>query len=314
MHAIYIDAEITDDERREKLYDGDLFVYSPRPSTLALTEFAAELAREAFAPLDPETAQFDMAVEEYAALLAELKPRFIHHPESKRLIQDMLVDLGCDPEQVYFDVPRMRSSTSNDYLTTGIAFAFHPHRDTWYSAPYCQLNWWLPIFPISVDNGLAFHPRYWQTPVKNSSRVYNYAEWNATSRLIAATQIGTDTRVQPVPEEEVELVPQIRPICQPGGIILFSGAQLHSSVPNTSGRTRFSIDLRTVHLGDAAAHRAAPNIDSESTGTTMGDYLRTSDLEHLPAGLIAAYDIPKPAPAGADGSQPGTDAPRPATV
>lgn len=183
MHAIYIDADITDDERREKLYDGDLFVYSPRPSTRALTEFAAELAREAFAPLDPETAQFDMAVEEYAALLAELKPRFIHHPESKRLIQDMLVDLGCDPEQVYFDVPRMRSSTSNDYLTTGIAFAFHPHRDTWYSAPHCQLNWWLPIFPISVDNGLAFHPRYWQTPVKNSSRVYNYAEWNATSRI-----------------------------------------------------------------------------------------------------------------------------------
>lgn len=314
MHAIYIDADITDDERREKLYDGDLFVYSPRPSTRALTEFAAELARQAFAPLDPETAQFDMAVEEYAALLAELKPRFIHHPESKRLIQDMLVDLGCDPEQVYFDVPRMRSSTSNDYLTTGIAFAFHPHRDTWYSAPHCQLNWWLPIFPISVDNGLAFHPRYWQTPVKNSSRVYNYAEWNATSRLIAATQIGTDTRVQPVPEEEVELVPQIRPICQPGGIILFSGAQLHSSVPNTSGRTRFSIDLRTVHLGDAAAHRAAPNIDSESTGTTMGDYLRTSDLEHLPEGLIAAYDIPKPTPAGPNGSQPGTDAPRPATV
>jgi hypothetical protein len=295
MHSIYMDADITDDDRREKLYDGDLFVYSPRPSTLALTEFAAGLAREAFAPLDPEMAQFEMVVEEYAALLAELKPRFIHHPESKRLIQEMLVDFGCDPEQVYFDVPRMRSSTSNDYLTTGIAFAFHPHRDTWYSAPFSQLNWWLPIFPISEDNGLAFHPRYWQTPLKNSSRVYNYAEWNATSRLIAATQIGTDTRIQPVPEEEVELVPQLRPICQPGGIILFSGAQLHSSVPNTSGRTRFSIDLRTVHVGDSAARRAAPNIDSESTGTTMGDYLRVSDLAHVPSELIAAYDIPKPA-------------------
>ncbi|MGW6277582.1 hypothetical protein [Kribbella sp. NPDC055071] len=293
MHSIYVDADFTDDERRTKLYDGDLFVYSPRASTLALTEFAGQLARDAFGPLDPETAQFDMAVEDYAALLAELKPRFIHHPESKRLIQEMLVDLGCDPEQVYFDVPRMRSSTSDDYLTTGIAFAFHPHRDTWYSAPYCQLNWWLPIFPISAENGLAFHPRYWQTPVKNSSRVYNYAEWNATSRKIAATQIGVDTRVQPKPEEEVELVPQIRPIVQPGGIILFSGAQLHSSVPNTSGRTRFSIDLRTVHLGDALADHAAPNIDSECTGTTMGDYLRTSDLTHLPAELIESFDKPR---------------------
>ncbi len=98
--------------------------------------------------------------------------------------------------------------------------------------------------------------------------------------------------MQPVPEEEVELVPQIRPICKPGGIILFSGSQLHSSVPNTSGRTRFSIDLRTVHLGDAMDGRSAPNIDGESTGTTMGDYLRVSDLEHVPADVVAAYDTP----------------------
>lgn len=295
MHSVYFDAQISDDERRAKLYDGDLFIYSPRPSTLALTEFAGQMARDAFAPLSPETAQFEMKVEDYAALLAELKPRFIHHPESKRLIQEMLVDFGCDPDQVYFDVPRMRSSTSNDYLTTGIAFAFHPHRDTWYSAPHFQLNWWLPIFPITEDNGLAFHPKYFHTPVKNSSRVYNYAEWNATSRKIAASQIGTDTRVQPEPEEVVELEPQLRPICAPGGIILFSGAQLHSSVPNTSGRTRFSIDLRTVHIGDATERRAAPNVDSECTGTTMGDYLRISDLAHIPDELTAAYDVPRPA-------------------
>lgn len=295
MHSVYYDAGFSDDERRQKLYEGDLFIYSPRPSTTALIDFAAELAREAFAPLDPETAQFEMAVEDYAALLAELKPRFIHHPESKRLIQEMLADFGCDSEQTYFDVPRMRSSTSNDYLTTGIAFAFHPHRDTWYSAPMCQLNWWLPIFPITEDNGLAFHPRYFHNPVKNSSRVYNYADWNATSRKIAASQIGTDTRVQPKPEEEVELVPQIRPIPQAGGIILFSGAQLHSSVPNTSGRTRFSIDLRTVHLGDVREHRGAANVDSDCTGTTMGDYLRLSDLDHVPAELVTEYDTPKPA-------------------
>src|SRR4051794_150596 len=117
MHSVYFDAQFSDDECREKLYDGDLFIYSPRPSTLALIDFAAQMARDAFAPLDPELAQFEMVVEDYAALLAGLKPRFIHHPESKRLIQEMLVDLGCDPELTYFDVPRMRSSTSNDYLT-----------------------------------------------------------------------------------------------------------------------------------------------------------------------------------------------------
>src|SRR4029450_7244560 len=143
-------------------------------------------------------------------LLADLKPRFIHHPESKRLIIEMLIDLGCDPEKVYFDVPRMRTSTAQGYLTTGIAYAFHPHRDTWYSAPFCQLNWWLPIYPVVSDNVMAFHPRYWSQVVSNGSREYNYYEWNATSRKEAAKHINKDTRKQPHPEEPLELDPQVR--------------------------------------------------------------------------------------------------------
>ena len=154
------------------------------------------------------------------------------------------------------------------------------------------MNWWLPIYPISADNGMAFHPRYWYTPVRNSSRVYNYAEWNIRSRKIADGEIGTDNRVFPKPEEEVELDPQIRPLCEPGGIILFSGAQLHSSVPNASAKTRFSVDLRTVDIEDAASGVGAPNIDSECTGTTVGDFLRCSDLAHVPDYLVSEYDTP----------------------
>jgi Phytanoyl-CoA dioxygenase (PhyH) len=292
MHAIYVDSPLDDDSRRERLFDGDLFLYSPRPSTSALCEHGKQMALEAFGGLDPETAQYEMAVEDFAALLADLKPKFIHHPDSKRLIQAMLADLGCDIEKLYFDVPRMRTSTSDEYLTSGIAYAFHPHRDTWYSAPMFQLNWWLPIYPITADNGLAFHPKYWYTPIKNSSRVYNYAEWNATSRKEAAKHIKSDTRVQPRPEEPIELDPQIRPLVEPGGLILFSAAHMHSSVPNTSGKTRFSIDFRTVHLDDAAGGRGAPNVDSECTGTTMGDYLRGRDLSHVPQEVIDRYDTP----------------------
>ena len=106
-----------------------------------------------------------MDVESYAELLGKLKPAFIHHPESKRHLQAILEDLGCDLEKTYFDVPRMRSSTSSDYLTTGIAYAWHAHRDTWYSAPPCQINWWLPIYELHSDNAMAFHPRYWNERV-----------------------------------------------------------------------------------------------------------------------------------------------------
>src|SRR5436190_15517170 len=125
MNTLLFDANLDDDRRRAQLYDGQLFVYSPMRSSLGLIDLARRLIAEAFGPLDPETAQYHMPAEQYAAVLAELKPKFIHHPESKRLIQELLRELGCDVDKTYFDVPRMRTATSDDYLTTGIAYAFH---------------------------------------------------------------------------------------------------------------------------------------------------------------------------------------------
>jgi hypothetical protein len=298
MTAVFFDRALDDDARRERLYTGDLFVYSPLPSALRLVELARRMIQEAFGKRDPELAQHEMPVEEYAALLADLKPQFIHHPDAKKFIQGILSELGCDPVKTYFDVPRMRTATSENYLTSGIAYAFHPHRDTWYSAPFNQINWWMPIYEILPSNGMAFHPRYWSQPLRNGSREYNYDEWNRTSRGEAAKHIKTDTRKQPKPEEPVELDPQIRLVPPVGGLILFSGAQLHSTVPNDSGRTRFSIDFRTVNYDDVCAHRGAPNIDSECTGTSMRDYLRASDLVHISEELCHSYDDGTPLDAG----------------
>jgi hypothetical protein len=292
MNTVFFNAKVSDDMRRKRLFEGQLFVYQPQPSSLALCAFAREMAEEAFHPLDPREAQHHLPVERFAAILAELKPKFIHHPRSKQLIKQLLVETGCDLEKTHFDVPRLRTSTDAGYLTSGISYAFHPHRDTWYSAPFCQINWWLPVFEIQPENVMAFHPRYWAQPVKNGSRDYNYQEWNRTSRQIAAQQIGLDTRKQPRAEESMELDPQIRIVCPVGGMLLFSAAQMHSTVPNTSGYTRYSIDFRTVHSDDLQAGHGAPNIDSDCTGTCMRDYLRGSDLTHLPVEVVDTYDIP----------------------
>ena len=289
MNTVLFDAGVSDDDRRSMLYAGQLFAYSPTPGATALCALAQEMLEEAFAPHHPAEAQYHYAVEDYAGVLSELKPAFIHHPRAKDAIRLMLTEQGCDLEKTYFDVPRLRTSTAQGYLTTGIAFAFHPHRDTWYSAPMCQINWWLPVYPIEVDNGMAFHPRYWSEPVRNSSERYNYQEWVAHSRFIAAQQIGKDTREQPKALDELELDPQVRIVTPPAGVTVFSAAHLHSSVPNTTERARISIDFRTVHLDDVMERRGAPNVDSKCTGTTMGDYLRASDFSPLPEEVVQKY-------------------------
>jgi hypothetical protein len=281
---------LSDETRRKFLFDGQLLVYSPRPSSLALIEWARELICGAFGTLDPLTAQHEVSVEKFIEILTVLKPKFINHPTSKELLQKLLLDIGCDPEKTYFDVPRMRTSTSHNFLTSGIAYAFHPHRDTWYGAPMCQINWWIPIFPVQPDNAMAFHCRYWDAPIANESQEFNYNEYVQTARKNAAQYVKEDTRKQPHPIGHVDLDPQIRVITKEGGILLFSGAHLHSSVPNTSGHTRFSIDFRIVHLDDVAAKVGAPNLDSACTGTALRDFYRVSDLAKLPEELVVPHE------------------------
>jgi hypothetical protein len=290
MTAVFFNSDVNDDVRRERLYDGELFVYAASPSTSALCSLARELAEDAFAPHDPRDAQHDLPVEQYVEILKQLKPDFIHHPESKRLIQTILDEHGCDLNQTYFDVPRLRTVTSDGYLTSGLGYAFKPHRDIWYSAPMCQLNWWLPVYPIESENAMAFHLRYWDRPIRNSSSEFNYQDWQQTGRKTASQHVGKDTRKQSEALEPLESDPQIRIVTEPGGLLIFSPAHLHSTVPNTAGRTRLSIDFRTVHLDDLAAERGAPNIDSRCTGTTILDYLRGSDLAHLPDEIVSKYE------------------------
>jgi hypothetical protein len=285
---VFFEGEWADD--RGGLFGGGVFVFNPRPAALALVELARGLLEEAFSPRHPVEAQHYLPVDEYAAILSVLKPRFIHHPECKQLIRQLMEELGTDPEQVYFDVPRLRSATANNYLSSGIAYAFHPHRDTWYSAPQAQINWWFPVYEVQPENCLAIYPQWFAQSLPNSSDTYNYYRWNLKSRGAASQLVGTDTRVQPKLTTEFHLGPELRIVTPVGSPLAFSGHQLHATVPNTTDVTRFSIDFRTVHQADLEGGKGAPKTDVNCTGTTLRDFRRTTDLAPLPAELVERYD------------------------
>ncbi len=292
---IYFDTHLDEQERRHRLFAGDVFVFSPRPSTLALADFARTLVEDAFRPLAPERAQFELPVERFVEIVAPLKPRFIHHPKTGALVRALLEDIGENPVRTYFDLPRMRVATAGGYLSAGVAYVLHPHRDIWYGSPPCQLNWWLPLFSFEAESSFAFHPRYWQEPVPNTSHEYNHYEWNTTQRVQASAQVKVDSRKQPKATVPVQLEPDVRLVCPPGGLLLFSGAQFHSTVPNSTDRTRFSIDFRTAHHDDLATCGGPPPIDRHCTGTTLFELRRVSDLEPVPMEIVRLYDPAPPA-------------------
>ena len=72
-----------------------------------------------------------------------------------------------------------------------------------------------------------------------------------------------------------------RVVCEAAATLLFSGAHLHATVPNTSNQTRFSLDFRTLHVDDLAGKRGATNIDCSAKGSTMKDFLRANDFSPI---------------------------------
>ena len=83
MNTVYVDSDANDDIRRQRLYGGQLFVISPRPTTIALCEFAKSMIREAFGSVDPLEAQFHMPVEQYVAIVSPTETE-VHSPSGDK--------------------------------------------------------------------------------------------------------------------------------------------------------------------------------------------------------------------------------------
>lgn len=136
---------------------------------------------------------------------------------------------------------------------------------------------------------MAFFPNYWDRTVRNSSNEFNYQDWTQTGRKAAPKLVKSDQRRQSEALETVETKQDLRIVTEPGGLLIFSAAHMHATVPNTSGETRFSIDFRTVHVDDLTAETGAANIDSDCTGTTIDDYLSGEDFVQLPDEIRTKY-------------------------
>ena len=293
--TVYIDPEMTDEEMRGELFAGNLIVLTRLAAVQELATLMRSELEELFAPHDPEFVHDYYTPAELAGLLSTWKPRFIHDERSQKLVRAITEQAGFPAAQTHFDLPKPRTAFPEGHLNTGIAFAFPWHRDVWYSAPAQQINWWLPVFAARPDNSMSFDLASFARPVANDSDRFDYYRNNAARRTTAA-QVTREVQVRPGaldhhPEQELVVLPA------PGAVLLFSGAQLHTSIPNSSGRSRYSIDFRTVDARDVLAGRGAPMVDVRCTGTAIRDFRNVADGSCFDEETIT--DLFGPTPAGA---------------
>ena len=249
-----------------------------------LCALADGLIRATLGTRDPVRAQFEMNREDYLSRIATLHKRFREHEDAKRIFLAALEWVGVDLGRTCWDWLYLRALPSGGEYASGRAAKLGVHRDTWSSNVYSQTNWWAPIYPIAVGRTLAFYPAYWSRPLKNISGAWDLDEVRARRRA------GDPVSLVPEPDEPVDAASEFRIVIEPGDLLCFSGAHLHAAVPNTTGLTRFSVEVRTVDAGDAALNVGAPNVDGEAPRTASGWFRGILDGKLLPE-VMAARDF-----------------------
>jgi len=186
----------------------------------------------------------------------------------------------------------MRTATSDDYLTTGIAYAFHPHRIPGIRAPLSG-EFWIPIYRSNQGDRWRSTRTIGPTPYVQLRKL-QLRGMEQDKPGHAAQHIKTDTRSSPrLWSRGLEHSQGDHQGGRDSG--LFS-AHLHSTVPNFSER-RDSASISEPFISTMSRFPWRSQRGSSCTGTCMNDYLRGTNLAHVPQDLVAAYEPgPKPSP------------------
>ena len=265
---------------KNSITDGDIHIFRSTNSLEKIIAYSKKIIKNHFIGFpDVQKAQELIDIKDYVEIISKIKNDFTNSSETNQIVQDMLSKLNLKEDDIYFDKPKIRIVTYNKYLESGAGYVFKPHRDTWYAGPKSQLNFWFPIFDIDLNSTFAIYPNYWKKPVINSSGNFDYETWKAKFRFTAKEHIKSDTRNHPLALEEINTTEEFRVDCNSGDLIAFSGSHMHGTIPNTSNKTRFSVDLRILSK-NLHEQNIGLNIDSKSTGSTITDFVNSVNLSN----------------------------------
>lgn len=272
-------APATNEALRSALYAGEVFLL---PATAAAEWLVARVRERLAAVLgsDPREAQHRMDNDAFFARLGPLRRALYLEPEFRAAVREVVAAVGFDPAAMAYDPLRLRVVKSRGEEIPAARPVYYPHRDTWYAHPPGLIVWWLPLDDLAEAETFEFFPERFAVPVPNDSEVFDYDDWvrdgwelkigwqHADSGLTARYPgvIGTPAAGAPLGFA-----------CRRAENLLFAGAHFHRTRPQASGRTRFSLDFRLVHLGDHAAGRGAPNVDARCRGSALRDYVFPAD-------------------------------------
>ncbi|OYD23997.1 hypothetical protein [Oceanimonas baumannii] len=273
MNIYHLDQPISDKERAERLFCGDLLIYRNISAMTELVTYSDQRLRAALDGRDPTTAQQYLSGEAFIERTGTVQTAFRTSDVPKTMFFRALKECGVDLKQTYYDHFPMRVVPYSAQHQGALRAAIGHHRDTWGSNIQSQINWWAPLYPLEEQRTIAFYPHYWNHALANNTATWSFAEYLAT-RNRTPTERQVDYPSAPHPTEAVDESDVVKVVLQPGDILNFSSAHLHASVTNVTNATRFSVEMRTINRQDLRLGREAPNQDN-AAATPMYSWFRS---------------------------------------
>lgn len=280
MTNLFLNQKQSSDLWRKEIFNGSIYLLSKENQPQQLGNFAESCIKKYFGEDDYLTSYLNWPKEVFIKKASNLKKHFTNCQEVKEIIRAYIIELDENPQEYYFDVPRLRVIPNYDFMHVGVSYAYQPHRDTWYGIPPCQINFWMPVFTIEPFETMPIFPIYFNKFINNSSQEFDLKHWVEVERAAAVSQVSTETRNHPLANEEINEEGKLLLAGNRGDMIIFSAHHLHGSQKNTGERIRFSVDFRLYHHKDLLSDIGAKNLDDKSTSKdyALRDLFRASDF------------------------------------
>jgi len=260
---------------RQNLYSGTIYLLKPTQASLALIgAVTEEVIKELGEDYRLAHETYDQA--EYFERVGRLRKKIYTSEHYHQLVNAVIDSTGFRLAEQAYDPARMRVVAHEGHLNPAAAPIYHGHRDTWYSNPQSMITWWIPLHDVAAEETFDFYPEDFARSVKNDSEIFDFDEWTSEGQ---AKRIGWQNRKTGQTASYPSLLEdpqgaQWPVVAEAGEMLIFSGQHLHQTRENVTGKTRFSLDFRTVNLEDEANKIEAHNVDNRSTGSSLVQFVR----------------------------------------
>lgn len=246
------------------LFAGRLLVFEEIEPVARLVERVRKLLQAAFDTREPREAEGSLSAQAFCTRALEARGLVNEDSLVRAHWREALNEAGYPAHDIWCDRIRLRIVPSRKGIANRRIGVIPAHKDTWGSGIMAQINWWLPLYPMSAGQSMLLWPSAFDRPIANDSATWDFDCFRAdeTDTYPLLPTAAKQPRSGGVPV-----------VLQPGQLLAFSAAHLHGSVSDTSGLTRFSLDSRTVWEVDRVKGRGAANVDCQARAEHWNWYM-----------------------------------------